>query len=227
MKIYNNRIKHDQFIGTQIGSVTITEFSHEKELKDRYRYFYKYRCECGNEGISSKNSLLVSLLNEKKTGNKTFCCLNCKKKKLSEWAKVHSIRYEDPEDSHVATVFSNYKSRAKKKGLNIDLDFNEFKCLIKQNCFFCNQEPQNMRKDFTKKRIGLSRGKLNGLDRVDSTKGYLKNNVIPCCEDCNKAKRNLSVSDFLIMIKNIYENLNLVKNIEGNPFKYTIEAFGH
>lgn len=34
------------------------------------------------------------------------------------------------------------------------------------------------------------------IDRVDNTKGYIFGNVVPCCDRCNKAKSDLSVSDF-------------------------------
>jgi len=36
----------------------------------------------------------------------------------------------------------------------------------------------------------------NGLDRVDSSKHYTLDNVVPCCTVCNRAKSNLTVADF-------------------------------
>lgn len=44
------------------------------------------------------------------------------------------------------------------------------------------------------------------MDRVDSKKGYLINNVVACCWNCNKAKASLSQEDFLRLIENIYNN---------------------
>jgi len=37
----------------------------------------------------------------------------------------------------------------------------------------------------------------NGLDRIDNEKGYLLDNVTPCCKICNQAKHALSLDDFL------------------------------
>jgi len=50
---------------------------------------------------------------------------------------------------------------------------------------------------------------INGLDRVDSSKGYIKDNVVTCCENCNRAKLDLTQQEFFAMIKSIYENHNL------------------
>lgn len=50
----------------------------------------------------------------------------------------------------------------------------------------------------------------NGLDRVDSNKGYLKENVVPCCEICNKAKRDLSLCQFKKWINRLIKYNNNV-----------------
>ena len=45
----------------------------------------------------------------------------------------------------------------------------------------------------------------SGIDRVDSSKDYNIDNVVPCCAMCNLAKRNYSDEDFLKWIKRVYE----------------------
>ena len=47
---------------------------------------------------------------------------------------------------------------------------------------------------------------FNGLDRVDSDKGYDLNNVVTCCIHCNIAKRDRPVKDFIAHITNIYNH---------------------
>ena len=47
--------------------------------------------------------------------------------------------------------------------------------------------------------------KINGIDRVDSGKGYVINNVVPCCKYCNIAKGEMSREDFLKWVKRVYE----------------------
>lgn len=40
-------------------------------------------------------------------------------------------------------------------------------------------------------------GKSAGLDRVDSSKGYTPDNVVPCCLECNSSKRDWPQSVFI------------------------------
>lgn len=37
----------------------------------------------------------------------------------------------------------------------------------------------------------------NGVDRVDSSRGYDKENIVPCCKICNRSKSDMSESDFI------------------------------
>lgn len=46
---------------------------------------------------------------------------------------------------------------------------------------------------------------VNGIDRIDSSKGYNKENCVPCCFLCNKMKSNLYYKDFLHHIGKIYK----------------------
>lgn len=41
----------------------------------------------------------------------------------------------------------------------------------------------------------------NGIDRIDSEKGYEKDNCVPCCKHCNYVKGNLSAENFWTWVK--------------------------
>ncbi len=43
------------------------------------------------------------------------------------------------------------------------------------------------------------------LDGIDSSKGYVKDNIVPCCSTCNHMKWNLSAKDFIARAKKIAE----------------------
>lgn len=49
----------------------------------------------------------------------------------------------------------------------------------------------------------------NGIDRVDSEKGYVVGNCVPCCYEVNRAKSNMTQSDFLELVRQISVNLKL------------------
>jgi len=51
----------------------------------------------------------------------------------------------------------------------------------------------------------------NGLDRIDSTKQYTKENTVSCCKRCNHAKNDMSVSEFKNHINKIYKYMKEIE----------------
>lgn len=84
---------------------------------------------------------------------------------------------------------TKYKSNAKERGINFNLEFEFFNSLLNLNCHYCGKE------------------NANGVDRIDSSKDYQTDNVVPCCKTCNQMKMALSYETFLKQIKLIYSNL--------------------
>lgn len=98
-------------------------------------------------------------------------------------------------------VYSDYRRKAEKKGLIFDISYIQFLRTVKSNCYYCQKMP--MRRA-PKAIDGIFY--MNGIDRLDSTKGYIDGNIVPCCMTCNKMKSDLSKRDFVNAIKKIYEN---------------------
>ena len=63
----------------------------------------------------------------------------------------------------------------------------------------------------------------NGIDRVDSSKGYTIDNVVPCCSACNYAKHEMSVSEFKEYITRVYNHL-ILEGSSTIPKGSTFEA---
>ena len=64
--------------------------------------------------------------------------------------------------------------------------------------------------------------KVNGIDRIDSSKGYSLDNCVPCCPLCNRLKSDLDKNMFLEHISKIHNFQNvqrLVKNVESSDSK--------
>ncbi len=100
-----------------------------------------------------------------------------KKDREKKWTKVN---LDNEELSHARTIFRQ------KRRARTDLSFEEFYQLSKQNCHYCLMGFSNQYGNFV----------YNGLDRQDSSIGYLKGNVVPCCKWCNSAKKNLTLNQF-------------------------------
>lgn len=43
----------------------------------------------------------------------------------------------------------------------------------------------------------------HGLDRYDNAEGYYYENCVPCCSDCNVAKRDMPAEDFVALAQRI------------------------
>ena len=73
----------------------------------------------------------------------------------------------------------------------------------------------------------------NGIDRIDSSKGYSVDNCVPCCAKCNYAKHDLSIDDFKNHIEKIYKHLFLESSTtipagstsEAKQIAYPAEAY--
>lgn len=63
---------------------------------------------------------------------------------------------------------------SKGRGLAWELPLELAIDLITDNCYYCGAAPEP----------------LHGIDRVDNTRGYLEDNVVTACKQCNKAKSN-------------------------------------
>lgn len=100
-------------------------------------------------------------------------------------------------------VYEQYKRRSKNKNRVFDLSKEEFKKLTQKECFYCGRLPSTIKKSKSK----YSTFVYNGIDRIDSDKGYIKDNVITCCEMCNKMKTDHSLDEFKNHIEKIYKHL--------------------
>jgi hypothetical protein len=93
------------------------------------------------------------------------------------------------------------KQRYKGRGYAMEIDKPIFLDLLYRNCTYCGEPARNeynaCRKSGPVAFRGVDYGyKYTGLDRVDSTMGYPRSNVTPCCGRCNIAKRDLTVEEF-------------------------------
>jgi len=146
------------------------------------------KCDCGNEKVVDGNSL--------RNGHTKSC--GCLRKDL--------IRGSNKERSlplglaNMRIIMSLYKWQAKKRGHKWELTEEQFKNITQKNCFYCGAPPSNI------SRRNKTNGNYtyNGLDRVDNTKGYTIDNVVPCCFICNQAKHKLTIQEFKDWIERIY-----------------------
>jgi hypothetical protein len=145
-------------------------------------HYWNCKCDCGTEKIINGSKL--------KNGRTKSCgCLQFEN------------RHRGYSEATFNAIYSQYKSNARKRNLDFELDKNYFKKITQQNCFYCGAEPNCIRKSTS----GNGDYIYNGIDRLDSLRGYVIDNVVPCCPRCNEGKMDIPLNEFLDWIKRIYE----------------------
>jgi hypothetical protein len=99
-----------------------------------------------------------------------------------------------------------------KKNYKLELTLDEVKSLIYSSCFYCGQEPSL--RVVLKRRIDNRISEVcvlrNGIDRKNSSLNYTKENCVPCCHICNRAKMAMPYGDFIKYIDNLTRYRNSV-----------------
>ena len=172
-------MKHN--IGQQIGSWEIVNWLPTEGN-------YELKCSCGNQGKGSATYVdsKISALNS--TG--FTACRSCtgayKRESKTDQEKLHR-------------VYKNYLKSAEARNLEFELTVQKCQNLFQKRCFYCNELPENIENYY--------KIKYQGIDRIDNNKGYIPNNVIPCCSFCNYAKHFHSQEKFLDKVSKIYLNV--------------------
>lgn len=190
LKKYNKWItpsKIKDISGQLFGWLTAIEVTTQPiHRKTRSNTFWKAKCICGN--------IIVVAGKELRCGDITSC--GCKR----AFVKGNASRKYEPWLSSAKAVFQQRYSDG-------DLTESEFIELSQKPCNYCGIINSNSYNRFTKKTTSLqdtiNKGcfKHNGLDRIDSSKPHNRNNVVPCCKNCNQAKMTMTPEKFKIWLK--------------------------
>ncbi|OGM75062.1 hypothetical protein A2191_03500 [Candidatus Woesebacteria bacterium RIFOXYA1_FULL_38_9] len=161
-------------------------------MKDtRHGKWWLCECDCGNQKIMMGVSL--------RTGKSKSC--GCGNK---------ATQFQRSGRTEINIIYYSYKKSASDRDLVFDIDFATFTELVKGNCFYCNRSPSQTL-DYYKWTQGFT---YNGIDRLDSSKGYAPDNVVSSCSKCNYAKRSMPARDFYDWIEKLYLNLRLKGEIK-------------
>ena len=166
-------IPYEQRVGTKINHLTIIKLTGKRNNGHRTKIMCLAKCDCGNEF----ETLIESII----SGQTSSC--GCQRKKY--------------ENSAERKIFNNYKNSAKNRNYEFKLSFDELKNIIYQSCHYCGSQPH------VKKEVYGDKVITNGIDRIDNNKGYLIDNVIPCCFVCNRAKSTMSYNDFIDWLNDV------------------------
>lgn len=163
---------------------------------------YRLKCECG---------IIMSRTNTALHGKKPIrSCSKCKRQK-----PAGDISYKE--------LYTTCKRAAAERGLEFAMTMEQHKILSKNKCYCCGTLPSSYNKylkidgsrrsgneNISKEAVSRAWVEANGIDRIDSTKGYTLGNIAACCYDCNVAKAEKSLAEYISHCKKVVKfNENL------------------
>lgn len=123
---------------------------------------------------------------------RTEKCKSCKQVELNASRKKYK-------NSASRKLYNNYKNSAKSRNILFDLSYADFLTIVAQDCHYCDSKPNMVDIVYGDEFIH------NGVDRIDSSKGYEVGNVVPCCTICNFGKNDLSYEEFIKYLQKVGE----------------------
>lgn len=195
--------------GQRFGLLTVIGKSSKKNSSGDTLWICD--CDCGTKRkLISRSNLLA------KGKYKTISC-GCYTK-----AGKHLINKDSDREHHIKVfLYGKLKARNRKIGFDNKLliSFDEYVKIVNMPCFYCGLENSNTTYDtecyeyrykekevFEKTRTSDTVLYHNGVDRIDSSKGYEFGNVVPCCKYCNMAKMDHTLKEFLEWGERAYQH---------------------
>jgi hypothetical protein len=122
----------------------------------------------------------------------------------------------------IESVWNDLLEKIKRRGWDFHLTLPQLKAVVKLPCVYCGKDPSNVYRLRYKVDGAYQRGvdpsmelRWSGLDRVDSSQGYIHGNVVPCCGECNAMKSKLSLDDFYALMERIRAHNSTIAGIRA------------
>ena len=147
---------------------------------------------CKNKSLEKHHNFVCSKCGQQKTPADFF--------KDNYKHRGHVARCKDccRETARTVLRFKPYhreeslRSGAKRRNLLWELTREQFMSFWQKPCVYCGDAIPAI-----------------GLDRIDSTKGYTMENLVPCCTTCNRMKSQLSLNEFLERCARIAQRMDV------------------
>lgn len=182
----SSRVKHN-LTGQRFGHLFVEKLADKRN--DRGDLYWICKCDCGTVKRIRGYHIVSGMDN-----------CGC------QTSVRRSLRMRKPiRDSFVKMMFNAYKHGAKSRQIEFTLTSLEFETMMFSQCEYCKVDPYAIH---VRTFIDGTSDSLtwNGVDRIDSTQGYTRNNCVPCCKICNAAKSDLTLQEFTSWVSRLTQN---------------------
>lgn len=138
-------------------------------------------------------------------------CKGCNEnQKIQDDKRKDRIRnYKQENYKNIPSFFKEYVTGASERGYSMELQYKDFNQMVLSQCYYCK-----FQKD----------GEVIGIDRIDNSKGYSKENCVPCCAICNRMKLIYHPTFFITKCKIISKTTGVPENFFDEWKEHYIRA---
>ena len=165
-----------------LDGVKPLEYVKVKPRGKREGWYWKCACaDCGDIVYLSLHQIIFD--------HSKYC------KKCAVKHRMDNVRL-DPAVCSWNSYYANITKRSEVYGDVCDLSKEEVIEMASKPCYYCGALPIKCKHHKHK----LVR---NGIDRIDSTRGYIRGNCVPCCSTCNRMKLDMTQSSWIEHMRRI------------------------
>lgn len=168
------------------------------------RAYWNCLCECGETKI-----VMGKLL--RNGGVRSCGCLH------SEQSPKNAFRLPHGQAARNQLYLLIQREAMKQRELEFALTIEQFEFITKQNCFYCGVEPRQRHPKTIQRLNGCYT--YNGIDRVDSDKGYTIDNCVAACGRHNRMKGTMSQAEFLKACEDVVNYFGKGACLEQTPLQ--------
>jgi hypothetical protein len=107
-------------------------------------------------------------------------------------ARLRSIKRYHDNKYNSEFKFKRLVIQGRRKDKEVTIYLSDYVRIISFGCYYCGSD--------------LTKNKGCCLDRIDNSKGYSLDNVLPCCGDCNKLRGDrLTVEETKVAVQAVLE----------------------
>lgn len=200
-----------KYIGKKNGVLECVDVIKSDTKKSKNGYRTMAVCKCSVCGAITEIRADRLLDTSKYTPQS---CSNCVKDLYRQttkerYYKLYGCSGEEYEiKRYDSERIQKFKTGAETRNLDFQLSNEEAKILLHESCYYCGKPH------------------ADGIDRIDSNKGYIKENCVPCCRICNIMKNKFSTEVFFSHVKSIYEKHFINEGSTTIPQGSTSQANG-
>lgn len=138
-----------------------------------------------------------------KDGHHNYCKICNAVERYRKYKEPDVKEKQKERDCSPRSRWSRQRATRRKKGVPWEIEWEDYNEIIQNCCEYCGAD--------------ISHESGSGLDRLNPERGYLKDNVVPCCSVCNFARGAHFTSEEMRILGKAIKEIQEERERKGIP----------